>query len=560
MKNWKLGTRIAGGFAVLTLITLALGGVAYWEMMSIGGFAERINNEAIPGLYNLGQLQENAQRTMSLLLQRVYARDEADKTRVMNDIRVSREVIATVLADAEKLAKDEDERAVLKKVKDTRAAFVVKYDAVLALSEEGKTKEAGEAILREARPPFLLYMEAVDGLVGLNKSSADEMGSLIMASVGSGKWVVIVALLIAVVMAAVIATFITRSITVPLAEVVTMVDKVAEGDLTSQATVKRGDELGQMMGAMNQMIENLRKTVSEVSTASDNVASGSQEMSATAQQLAQGASEQSAAAEESTSSMEEMAASIQQNADNAKQTDKIASQAAEDARSGGEAVLKTVAAMKEVAEKISIIEEIARKTDLLALNAAVEAARAGEHGKGFAVVASEVRKLAERSQTAAAEINRLTAEGVTVAEGAGQLLAKLVPDIRKTAELVQEISAASAEQNTGAAQAHKGIQQLDQIIQQNASASEEMAATSEELSSQAEVLQSTIAFFRVSGQGARPVAPRRPMMTKAKPAGAAATAQSLAKLDKAVKGGGKRIDLGAKAPAADARDDEFVRG
>jgi methyl-accepting chemotaxis protein len=289
-----------------------------------------------------------------------------------------------------------------------------------------------------------------------------------------------------------------------------LAELISEGDLTVEAkSLSEKDVLGQ---ALVRMIDNLRRTVLKVSETASSVASGSEQMSATAQQLSHGATEQSSSAEECTSSMEEMGASIQQNADNAKQTDKIATKAAEDAMSSGEAVNQTVHAMKEIAEKISIIDEISRKTDLLALNAAVEAARAGEHGKGFAVVASEVRKLAERSQTAAAEIGRLTADGVQRADGAGQLISRLVPDIRKTAELVREIAAASAEQGSGANQVSKAMQQLDQVIQQNASASEEMSTGADELSSQAEALQSAISFFKLGGtheQSRRPAAARR---------------------------------------------------
>jgi methyl-accepting chemotaxis protein len=199
--------------------------------------------------------------------------------------------------------------------------------------------------------------------------------------------------------------------------------------------------------------------------------------------------------------MEEMVSNIRQNADNAQQTEKIAVKAAEDAGESGNAVAETVTAMKEIAGKISIIEEIARQTNLLALNAAIEAARAGEHGKGFAVVAAEVRKLAERSQEAAGEIGHLSSSSVEVAEQAGKMLEQIIPDIKRTAELVQEISASSSEQNAGADQINRAIQQLDQVIQQNASAAEEMSSTAEELSSQALALQDNVRFFKVGGNG-----------------------------------------------------------
>src|SRR6202008_897672 len=230
---------------------------------------------------------------------------------------------------------------------------------------------------------------------------------------------------------------------------------------------------------------------------SDNVSSGSRELSATSEQMSQGATEQASAAEEGSASMEEMTANIKQNADNASQTEKIARQSAKDAEISGEAVNRAVVAMQTIAEKITIVQEIARQTDLLALNAAVEAARAGEHGKGFAVVASEVRKLAERSQTAATEIGAVSSETVKAAQSAGVMLTDLVPNIRRTADLVAEISAACREQDVGASQINEAIQQLDKVTQQNAGASEQISATSEELAAQGEELQTSIAYFRV---------------------------------------------------------------
>lgn len=354
-----------------------------------------------------------------------------------------------------------------------------------------------------------------------------------------------------------------RSITKALNKGVDLAVKVAQGDLTAEIDIDQKDEIGQLADALKNMMEMLRTIVADVHSAADNVAAGSEEMSSTAEQMSQGASEQASAAEEASSSMEQMAANIRQNADNAQQTEKIAIKSAEDAKEGGKAVEETVTAMKTIAEKIAIVEEIARQTDLLALNAAIEAARAGEHGKGFAVVAAAVRRLAERSAEAAGEISKLSVDSVQVAEKAGSLLTQIVPDIQKTAQLVQEITAASNEQNSGAEQINSAIQQLNQVVQQNASASEEMSSTSEELSSQAVQLQDTIAFFKINDGGAKKAA----SVKKAHPAktpvsGKLNTIHShhdSRVSPHAPKPAGVLIDLSEDKSVADEKDEEFDR-
>jgi len=349
-----------------------------------------------------------------------------------------------------------------------------------------------------------------------------------------------------------------------MGEITNAADEMANGNLT--VALRERSPQDKLMQALSAMVAGITRVVSDIRGIAGEVASASQAISTTSIEVSKGASSQAASAEEASSSMEEMVSNIKQNADSAQQTDKIANKSAADAQESGKSVVEAVAAMKEIASRVSIIEEIARQTNLLALNAAIEAARAGEHGKGFAVVAAEVRKLAERSQKAAGEINQLSGTTVKVSERAGEMLQKLVPDIQRTAELVQEIAAASKEQDTGAEQINKALVQLEKVIQQNASASEEMASTTEELTSQSEQLVSALGFFRTGEDGhvasVRSVAakPARhveaaPAKT-AKPAGHAAPPKAMA----AKAGAGVNLKLKDKdKEKADDLDKEFER-
>ena len=301
--------------------------------------------------------------------------------------------------------------------------------------------------------------------------------------------------------ALIISIVIVRGIHKAMRNASSVVSKLSEGDLTVEIDATNKDEIGELLADLKKMIGKFKSVISYVNSASENIVAASQELSSSSQQMSEGATEQAAATEEVSSSMEEMVANVQHNTENAQQTEKIALKASEDAIEGSVAVAQAGTSMKSIATRITIISDIARQTNILALNAAVEAARAGEQGKGFAVVAAEVRKLAEKSQQAAVEINDLSQSSLGIAERSGKLLEQMVPSIQHTAKLVEEISASSMEQNLGAGQINNALQQLNQVTQQNAATSEEMAASAEELSSQADQLKEIISFFKFNEDG-----------------------------------------------------------
>jgi methyl-accepting chemotaxis protein len=675
LKNLSLGMKIGGGFGILILIAMLLGGMAIWNMKRVGGIADSLETEIAPQVAVAVQVERNSLLTMyamraygltgdeatwqeankylievdkSLVAAATLAQQHPDLAKLKENTGKAQAKVAEYKALAQKTfeldnAKDKlleamggqgGEFAKMctafqdSQVKSAKEEFKGKIDPKKAtervekidlladiielggsirmnnwksmatrdpkyvsevmgnfaeiekkldqlravthqevnLKELDSIKAAAAGYKKNVEALLQVQLEIVElgkkrtevanaVLAAASETSASGVKETIDGSasaataLSAASTVLIIGLCIALVLGITVAFFLTVGITRPVMQGVEFAKRMAGGDFTTQLDINQKDEIGVLASALNDMVMRLRQVVADVRGATENVASGSEELSASSETLSQGATEQAAAIEEVSSSVEEMASNIKQNADNAQQTEKIALQAAKDAQEGGVAVGKAVVAMKHIAEKIGIIEEIARQTNLLALNAAIEAARAGEHGKGFAVVAAEVRKLAERSGNAAGEISELSSSTVTVSEKAGEMLTKLVPDIQRTAELVQEIAAATAEQNAGADQINKAIQQLDQVIQQNASASEEMASTSEELSSQAQQLQQTMSFFQVDGgSSGGALRPRKP---KALPPGPSAHAHAAKPASRpsapraSTKGGGIDLDLGS---------------
>jgi methyl-accepting chemotaxis protein len=505
LKKSSIAKRLALGFGVVLFLLLVVAVAGYWGMESV----TRETVAMLRGDSKISQLADEAKIT-TLELRR-YEKDtllNMDNKAVMQSYQEKWKAqlgdLRSTVSDLDERVSSDSSKQLVSAMEREISAYERGVDAVVAGINDGsiKTPQQGNAKVAEVKDEIHRMEAAATDLSEKHRKVMSDKEETITAFARQTALVMFAVVLITFVAATFVTVVVSGGITRPVRAMADHLGEMAQGggDLTKRIEIGSHDEVGQMASSFNAFVKKLEEIISEVRVSSDGVASAASQVAASAASLSQGTSEQAASIEETTSSLEQMSASITQNAENSRQMEEMAVKGARDSEESGGAVRESVSAMKQIAEKISIIEEIAYQTNLLALNAAIEAARAGEHGRGFAVVATEVRKLAERSQTAAQEIGGLAANSVAVAERSGELLRELVPAIKKTAELVQEVSASSREQSSGVVQINKAMSSVDTVTQRNASSAEELSSTAEELAAQSEALQQLMAFFRVAGE------------------------------------------------------------
>jgi methyl-accepting chemotaxis protein len=502
-QDWKIGTRLGVLFGFFLFSLIALGGLGLnW----LGRLNAKTTTE-IQARFNITKLSndtianstDNARLTMQL-----FQTTDPEEERKLNEENdgISHQ-IGIEVAEIEKSLSSPEERELFDVVTHNRTAYVDARKNAKKLLLDKKRDQAMAALTGDVLPALAVYRASWIKFIELQSAAVQQSIKESAEAYNKGRRIALGIFIVTLLLAAAGAIAVTKSITAPIQQAVEHAQAIAAGDLDRTIHVTDQAETGRLLQAMRDMATKLSAIIRDVREGSSAVASAAAQVSASSQSLSQGTSEQAASVEETSASLEQMNASITQNAENSRRVEQVAEKGARSAEESGGAVDETVGAMKQIAAKISVIEDIAYQTNLLALNAAIEAARAGDQGRGFAVVAVEVRKLAERSQVAAKEISDLASKSVSVAERSGRLLADLVPAIRQTAELVQEVAAASTEQSSGVTQINRAMSQVDAVTQRNASSAEELSSTAEELAAQSEQLQHLMTFFRISDEKTR---------------------------------------------------------
>ena len=500
MSTMKVGTRLGLGYGGLILLLIIIAGVSLNSMNTLLSGINDMVNDKFPKTVWANNVINNINVIARAMRNTLLVEDQDTINKELNRIKEARVSIKDNLDKLDETISSVDGKLKFKAVLDARGAYVNAQDQFIKLAGEGKQQEAAAYLLATVRKLQTTYLDAVNDLIEYQTQLMQQTGTEATHTVSSSANMIKLLSFLSILTGGIAGYLITRSLMKQLggepAYAAEMVKQLSNGNLSVEVLLQGGDSKS-LLYDLKEMRDQLSNVVQHVRNNSEAVSNASKEVSATAQSISQATTQQAASVEETTSSIEELSASVQQNTENAKVTEQMASQSADGAKQGSEAVIETVAAMKHIAKKIGLIEDIAYKTNLLSLNAAIEAASAGEQGKGFAVVAAEVRKLAESSRTTAEEINELATNSVAIAEKAGMLIGNVLPNIVKTSNLVDEITATSKEQASGIQQISEAMRQLDKATQQNAAISEEMAATAEELNGQAEELQNVVGFFKL---------------------------------------------------------------
>jgi methyl-accepting chemotaxis protein len=505
-QNLKIFTKLLSAFFILLALSTGIGIFALRQLSSLNDATRRIVDDELQAVVLFNSFLNDVRSYRIAEMQHVLS---TEPEQMKQAERAMEALMVKMGKNAEKydpLITDPGERRLYDELVAKWYEYAADHDRTLELSRKNETEQAKALVNGRSSKAFEAMLAMQDGVMDLNVQSSRRAADVAASTYAAARSLITTLIGAGILLGLILCLSIAWSISRPLAEAVTVADRIAEGDLTMRIDVTREDETGRLLASMSGMAQRLAQVMGEVRSGAVALTSAAAQVSSSSQSLSQGTAEQASSVQETTASLEEMNATIEQNSQHSRQMEQIAVKGAKEASESGEAVTQTVEAMSAIARKISIIEEIAYQTNLLALNAAIEAARAGEHGRGFAVVATEVRKLAERSRAAAQEISELAGKSVKVAERSGVLLGELVPSIQKTALLVQEVVAASGEQAAGVRQVNRAMLQVDQVTQRNASAAEELSATAEEMSAQADTLQQLVSFFRVGeGDGRTPV-------------------------------------------------------